>query len=349
LGKIDTITKKYTSQNNVFADAFNYFIYGGKAVINPSDLKTTDITEITALYDKSGKDILALQKFRDVLKNVVIKENDEAVYAILGIENQTHIHYAMVVRNMLYDAINYAKQVENKAKENKKNKNFKTDDEFLSGFLKTDKLLPVITLVIYFGSKEWDGARCLHDMLETDSEDILKFVDNCKLNIITPYELSEEDLAKFSTDLRNVLEFIKYSQDDKKIQQIVNNDHTYSNISSSAAYVIKECTGSDFTVDVKKGDVVDMCQALVNIKNDGIKIGREDGIKIGREDGIKIGRNDGIKIGREDGIKIGRNNGILETQIKIAKNLINLENFSDEKIQNITGLALEEIKKLRDL
>lgn len=30
---------------------------------------------------------------------------------ILGIENQSHVHYAMSVKNMLYDAMEYANQV----------------------------------------------------------------------------------------------------------------------------------------------------------------------------------------------------------------------------------------------
>ena len=35
LGVKDTVTTKYMRQNEIFADAFNYFIYGGEQVINP--------------------------------------------------------------------------------------------------------------------------------------------------------------------------------------------------------------------------------------------------------------------------------------------------------------------------
>lgn len=38
--------------------------------------------------------------------------DERAVYVILGVENQDKIHYAMAVKNMLYDALQYAKQVE---------------------------------------------------------------------------------------------------------------------------------------------------------------------------------------------------------------------------------------------
>ncbi|MCD8300167.1 MAG: hypothetical protein LUC41_03215 [Clostridiales bacterium] len=30
--------------------------------------------------------------------------------------------------------------------------------------MKNDKLLPVVTLVIYFGSKEWDEPMSVHEM-----------------------------------------------------------------------------------------------------------------------------------------------------------------------------------------
>lgn len=43
--------------------------------------------------------------------------NDEkAVYLLLGIENQLTVHYAAPVKNLLYDALQYAAQVERRAK-----------------------------------------------------------------------------------------------------------------------------------------------------------------------------------------------------------------------------------------
>ena len=46
----------------------------------------------------------------------------------------------------------------------------------LSGFAKEDKLVPVITLTIYWNTGIWDGARSLHEMLDVQETDILKFV-----------------------------------------------------------------------------------------------------------------------------------------------------------------------------
>ena len=94
---------------------FNYLIYGGEAVVDPKQLQELDTTEIALPFgsqDEEGKQPEeAVQKYRYVLKSAIIKQDDEAAYILLGIENQTDIHYAMPVRNIIYDALQYGKQV----------------------------------------------------------------------------------------------------------------------------------------------------------------------------------------------------------------------------------------------
>lgn len=105
MGLADTVTKAYMKDNSVFADAFNYLIYGGEAVVDPKQLQELDTTEIALPFgsqDEEGKQPEeAVQKYRDVLKSAIIKQDDEAAYILLGIENQTDIHYAMPVRNII--------------------------------------------------------------------------------------------------------------------------------------------------------------------------------------------------------------------------------------------------------
>ena len=57
IGAIDAITKAYIRKNEVFADAFNYFMYDGAQVIQPECLKELDPTEIAILLnEKDTKD-----------------------------------------------------------------------------------------------------------------------------------------------------------------------------------------------------------------------------------------------------------------------------------------------------
>ena len=78
------------------------------------------------------------------------------------------------------------------------------DAEFLSGFSKEDKIIPVITLTVYFGSDKWDGPRGLKDMFPEDiDEEVLNKVDDYHLHLIIPAEI--KDFSKFKTELGKAL------------------------------------------------------------------------------------------------------------------------------------------------
>ena len=160
MGKKDTVTKDYMSDNATFADAFNFLIYGGRQVIKPEQLKELDTTAIALPYGE-GERPVPIQKYRDLLKAMT---DGNIAYVLLGIENQSEIHYAMPPKNMLYDAAEYVAQVEDTAKSHKGGKKSETGAEYLSGFYRTDKLLPVITLTVYFGAEKWNAPKSLYEM-----------------------------------------------------------------------------------------------------------------------------------------------------------------------------------------
>ncbi|MEH2946417.1 hypothetical protein [Sporofaciens sp. JLR.KK001] len=117
--KADTITKDYISDTNVFADVFNYYIYGGEQVISPEQLEERDPTEIALPYGADGA-VVPVQKFRDAQKLCTVMTDGKLEYVIFGTEAQAKIHNAMTVRNNLYDALEYAGQVTEAAKSHRK-------------------------------------------------------------------------------------------------------------------------------------------------------------------------------------------------------------------------------------
>ena len=154
--------KKYISDNTHFADVFNYLIYDGEPVIDPEDLLPLDTTEIVVPYGNEARE--PDQRYRDVLKMWKVMTDGEAIYAVLGSEIQAKVHYAMPVKDMLYDSMHYAKQVEEAKRSYRNQKERKkrvrlTGGEFLSGFRKDDKLMPVITLAIYLGASGTLGSN----------------------------------------------------------------------------------------------------------------------------------------------------------------------------------------------
>ena len=290
MGKVDTVTKAYMRKNNIFADAFNYLIYEGKPVVDPEQLRELDTTEIALPFGsqekENGQSNDLVQKYRDILKFAVVMQEDEVAYILLGIElgieNQTDIHYAMPVRNMIYDALQYGKQVADTAANHRKSdKSFRkrTSGEYLSGFYKEDVLKPVVTLVIHFGADEWDAPLSLHEMMGSQNEKLMHYVQDYRIHLIDPAKLTEKDLKKFTSSLREVIEYIKYSKDKEKLSRILK-DNSRMLIDREAALVIKTITNTAIEISEKE-EKIDMCKAIDDMLSEREAKGEIRGIEIG--------------------------------------------------------------------
>ena len=84
----------------------NYVLFDGEKVIKPEDLKECDTTEVLSVFGIDKKQIVK-QKWRDLLKSVSVKHTGQMYVILIGAEAQTDIHYAMPVKTMIYDALNY--------------------------------------------------------------------------------------------------------------------------------------------------------------------------------------------------------------------------------------------------
>ncbi len=161
--KPDTVLKNYCNNNEQFADIFNAVMFGGRQAIRPEELEDMDTEEFSVLEHRDYAE--SIQAFRDLIK-VSKKSTAYGVeLTMLGMESQEHIHYAIPMRVMGYDHGTYKKQYGSNAKKYK-NSDGMEEDEFLSGMKKTDRFTEVITIVVYYGEKPWDGAVALHGIPE---------------------------------------------------------------------------------------------------------------------------------------------------------------------------------------
>lgn len=263
MGVKDTVTTKYMRQNEIFADAFNYFVYGGEQVIHPESLKELDTREIDVPYGGENGAGQPVQKTRDVIKSVVAMMDKSTAYLLLAIENQSNIHYAMPVKNMGYDALQYAKQVEEAIASHRLSGDYKNagSDEYLSGFMKEDHLLPVVTLVVYFDSKEWDGPLSIHEMFSGQDARVLALVPDYKVNLIAPAAIKDEDFGKFQSSLKEVLSFIKYARDKDELKKVLDADESFRHLGREEVDVLNTCVGAK--IAVKEGEeAIDVCLAI---------------------------------------------------------------------------------------
>ncbi|MEQ9369510.1 MAG: Rpn family recombination-promoting nuclease/putative transposase [Coleofasciculus chthonoplastes F3-SA18-01] len=60
---------------------------------------------------------------------------------------------------------------------------------------------------------------------------------------------------------------------------------------------------------------------------------------------IKLALRQGIQVGREQGIQVGREQGIQESKLEMARKMLGV--VDEDTISQITGLSLEEVRRLR--
>lgn len=259
--------KKYFHDNGRCADLINGVGCHGEQVVNPGDLQDEDPT--------------SHKRSRDVLRKVALGTS----FMIVGIENKEGMDYELALRNMIYDASDYEKQLGKIQKEVRAEKGL-TPGEYMYGFKKDSKLNPLATFVLYAGKEPWDGPRCLHDMLDfTDvPKSLQKIVSDYKINVIDIRQFENTDV--FQSDLKQVFDFIRYSDDKVKLLDLVEHDDYYKEMDEDAFDVVTKYTNSKELVKAKnytvEGGKNDMCKAIQDLMTDSREEGREKGRKEGK-------------------------------------------------------------------
>lgn len=289
MGIQNTAAKNYMSRNDISAELINYYVFQGKKVLKPEDLRDADSAESILLPD--GMDIgskRAVERYRDILKQGVFKLAGRTVFLFIGIENQTEVHYTMPVRSMLYDALNYAGQVSKLTKEHRDRKDTTAGAEFLSGMKRDDKLFPVITITVYFGQEPWSGPRSLHEMLCESGPEVLGCVGDYPLNLVDPHQMSEEDYACLGSSLQYVMRFIGASGSKGEMEKLLRSFwEQYAHMERDAAELISACTKTKF-VGEEESEEVNMCKAWDEMQEECLARGREEG----RQEGVREGVED---------------------------------------------------------
>lgn len=269
VAKADTVLKNFWKNNERFADLFNTVLFNGKQRLHPEDLTEVD-AEVSSVLNFNGH-IETVQRLMDVVKKTAYGVD----FVIWGIENQEKVHYAMPLRQMVGDALSYLKEYKEITRKNKDEKNLETSEEFLSGLKKTDLLHPVITLCVYYGEKEWDGAGSLKEML-TYPEDLADLVSDYKMNLIRLRD--SEGLQFKNKDVQTIFEVSRLIYEKKygKITSIYRDQR----ITSELGIVIGAITESqeliNYAATSGKGGQIDMCTALKELKEEGRMEGKEE-------------------------------------------------------------------------
>lgn len=267
------------------------FFFHGMQQITPNKLTDKDTEESTVIMGK-GQEVASISRTRDV-----IKQYDDGIdFVLVGIENQMHIHYAMPVRSMVYEALNYSKQCKELEQSHRTNKDLIRSDEFLSGLTPSDRIKPTITLVVYYGEKPWDGPIRLGDMM--DIPDVfLPLFNNYGIHLLQvrstrEYKFQNQDNRDFFTLIE---EF--YNNEGKINIESFKNKYPDLDIYWETLAALGAATGSIELVNYalnNEGGKIHMCTALENLKREGRQEGRQEGIREVVETYREVGYSDDV-------------------------------------------------------
>ncbi len=262
MGAKDITEKILADFNDVFADIINGVLFDGKQVVSEHALEN--------VKDRSQ------YKFNNIIHE---QERDLAkrwipykiCFALYGLEHETGAEPYMPMRIIGYDGAVYRGQL---TKRERDRPNF-----------------PVITIVLYFGTKHWDQPRTLYECMNIQ-ENLKPFVSDYKINVVEVAFLDDK-LDNFHSDFRIIAEYfvnkrrnMEYIPSAQEIQHV-----------DEFLKLLQALTGDDRYFDVlnllqkeAKKEGVNMCEILDKVENRGIAIGEIRGEIRGEKRGEKRGR-----------------------------------------------------------
>lgn len=245
-------------------------------MIKPDELEDMDTEESSVLEHKEYAESIGASR-----DNVKIRKKSttyDVELLILGIEGQESIHYAMPMRVMGYDYGTYKKQYDDNAQKYKNAKEI-SRDEYLSKMKKTDKFVPVITIVIYYGEKPWDGALSLHGMLNIPKA-MEPFVNDYKMHLVEARKNNLKLHNINNKDLFNLLEILLDRRG--RLNETREKAIKYAKEHDVEKTVIMTVAGAanckmDYDMIARKGDA-DMCTVFEETRAEGKVEGEAKGI-----------------------------------------------------------------------
>jgi len=100
---------------------------------------------------------------------------------------------------------------------------------------------------------------------------------------LAPREIT--DFTGFRTSIRQLFEVLKNAYDKEKMQEVLHNDDKFSSVDRETVEAINLFAGTDIDIDEKE-EVIDMCKAWEDQKNEGRELGREEGRELGKRQKI---------------------------------------------------------------
>ena len=261
--------------------------------------------------------VVSDDKLRQLQMDVPMKCKKDNTNFFLCLENQSDKNNIMPVRDMGYQHAKYMEQIKEVKESNRKTGNY--PNPMTKELNDSQKLSPVITLVLNYSQKEWEKPRCLNDMLKFPEDmkcELEPWIPSYSVCVINLASQPETTIRQYQSDFKYIVRYLSCGNDRRKLDEYfqttefqldhpeafldwlsaVTNDRRYR----KAKELIQETEG--------KGGRINMCVLLDMYEERGI----EKGIAQGEARGIEKGIAQGLEQGEARGIVKGISQGIQE-------------------------------------
>ena len=315
MGKEGT-AKKLLEYNDVFVDVCNNLCFGGKEILREDEL----IALPTVAYTKDANGQLR-ERNRDVRKSSLRLGGE--CWLISELESQMGIDHTMPLRVMGYEYAAYEEQIDHIREKNRKSGH----DPGSRRIFANQKLIPVMTAVLYFGKQRWKSPLRLHDMFELEEnfpEEVKRFIEDHSMNLIQVAYLTVEERNRLTSDFRLVAEYMAHQNSRESWNEFLNN-HNYKIKHMEALLdtlysISKDEKFYDLLERIKKNTIEEewtMRKMATELHLQGKEEGRREGRREGKREGKRIGRNQGFDMGLRmlETIKKHMNEGLGKSEI----------------------------------
>ena len=142
---------------------------------------------------------------------------------------------------------------------------------------------------MYYGENEWDGPRCLTDMLNVP-EKMKDMVSDYKMNLL---EIRKSGSMVFNNqDVNNLFDLVRriYNEEFSKINELYDNIDLNPEVGIAVGSITNNQKLVRHALSIKeKGGQFNMCSALEKLEEQNYERGIQDGIQKGKKEGIQEG------------------------------------------------------------
>lgn len=240
----DLSEKVLEDNNDIFADIVNVLLFDGEDTVEESSLVNTTVH--SQYKDDSGK---LHEQERDVAKYWRKGDTDIVLY---GIENQTKVESRMPVRIFGYEGASYRGQHDKKT------------------------IVPVITMVLYYGTdRRWTAPANIKSLIKVP-DGLDKYVNDVKANVFEIAWLTDDQISKFKSNFKIVANFFVNKRKNK--DYIPDDKMTIKHVDEILKF-LSVMTGDNRYEKLlaDKEGVSNMCDVAQRLEDRGMKKGIEKG------------------------------------------------------------------------